>query len=160
MTEIYIVSALWRRPILVWTNEGVLFPGIIGYQAGARPIHVVYSKGNHYDALCSSVDTSSMLSTVFRLHERNLQSTAANQVNVVDLDPDPVPDPVLASMCRPITTSNAMDRATSATDAILKQKRKRDLEMEGTLTSSRKSRIHDGVRRSRNVWRVSFGHET
>jgi hypothetical protein len=151
MMEIHIVSALWRRPILVWKNEGVLSPGMIGYQAGAPPIHVVYSGGNHYDALCSSVDTSAMISVVLRLHERNLQSTLTNQVDVVDLDPKPV----LASMCCPIAASDAMDRAPPATDTNLKQKRKRILETEGTVTS-RKTQLNNGVRRAHDVWRVGF----
>jgi hypothetical protein len=148
------VLALWRRPILlVWTNGGVLSPDVIGYQAGARPIHVVYSKGNHYDALCSSVDSSALISAVLRLHERNLQSTLANQADVLDLGPEPV----LASMYCPITASDAMDRAPPAMDASLKQKRKRVFETEGTITSQKsQGRLHDGVRRARNVWRVGF----
>jgi hypothetical protein len=80
MTEIYIVSALWRRPICVWTNEGILSPGLVGYRAAACPIHLVYSGGNHYDALGSSVDTSVMIfgrSSIARADSTNNSSQSS-----------------------------------------------------------------------------------
>jgi hypothetical protein len=56
LTVIFIDSALWQQPVLVWTDGGVLSLGMIGHSEGARPIHVVYSGGNLYDALHYSVD--------------------------------------------------------------------------------------------------------
>jgi hypothetical protein len=77
---------LWQIPIVVWTNTGELKPGMLAFVPNVAPVHLVYSNGNHYDALFYLVSEIDMICTTFRLHEKLIQATALARSNVINLE--------------------------------------------------------------------------
>lgn len=134
----------------MWTNGGVLSPGTIGYHEGACPIHVVYSSGNHYDALYYSNDTSAMILAVCRLHDRILHNTNTNRAAVIDVEAE---SPIVQNGS--LKVAGAEKSAAIATNALSKSKGKRTLESDANEVS-KSSRLNEGVQKSRNIWRVGF----
>lgn len=69
-SEIEALSSLWRRPVIVWSSHGVPNPGLIGFVDDVLPIHVVYSNGNHYNALVGIVSDETLVAATAALHRQ------------------------------------------------------------------------------------------
>jgi hypothetical protein len=91
MSEIKILSTLWRRPIIVWSSDGFPKPGLIGFVADVPPINIVYSNGNHYDALVATVSDATLVAATAALYEKGRAGTLAARANVVDFANEPSP---------------------------------------------------------------------
>jgi hypothetical protein len=73
--------------MIVWTSDCFLKPGLIGFIEGIPPINIVYSNGNHYDALIGLESDASLVAATAALHLKGRTSTLSARANVVDLAP-------------------------------------------------------------------------
>jgi hypothetical protein len=95
-------------------------PGLLGFKPDARPdvalINVVYSNGNHYDALFYLVGEQQMLCACRLLHEQMVHRTQG----VVCLDKDmeeEVPSAVVAQQHRLVSHVSEPDNGSCPKDA-------------------------------------------
>jgi hypothetical protein len=147
-SEIDVLSFLWRRPIIVWDSDGSLSLGIIGFVADVPPLNIVYSNGNHYDALVGTVDDASLMTATAALYHRGRTQTLSARINVVDL----AINPPMTAIVQP---SSASFLGVSKANA---PKRKSDVL---PLSPAKKgSHRVDGVRKAHNKWRVGLCLDT
>jgi hypothetical protein len=147
-SEIEVLSLLWQRPIIVWTSDGVPNPGIFGFVADVPPINIVYSNGNHYDALVGTVSDALLTSATAALYNKGRTQTSLARVNVLDF----------ASDSQRVVLETAIHQPPSAcfpgVSATTAPKRKADIQ--SCRPSKKGSHRVDGVRKAHNKWRVAL----
>jgi hypothetical protein len=88
-TEALVVALLWGTPNILWQDFGRLSPGMLAYVPQVPPIHLVYSNGNHYDALFYLLNQDEMLQATLNLHKKVRCAIAlARAGGVIDLEED------------------------------------------------------------------------
>jgi hypothetical protein len=68
MSKIEVLSRLWGRPIIVWSSDGLPTRGLIGFVEDISPINIVYSNGNHYDALIGLDSDTALIAATAALY--------------------------------------------------------------------------------------------
>jgi hypothetical protein len=148
MSEIEVLSILWERPIIVWSSDGLPKPGLINFVKGVSPINIVYSNGNHYDALVGLECDASLIAATDALHKKGRISTLSAGANLVDLAGAHLSSSPKIDAVGPSTVSFPLSSKSSV------PKRKADLP---SMRSAKKgSHNVDGVSKAHNKWRVGI----
>jgi hypothetical protein len=148
MSEIHVLSNLWGRPIIVWSSDGLPKPGLIGFIEGFPPINIVYSNGNHYDALIALDSDASLIAATAALHLKGQTSTLFARANVVDLACVQPLSRAAADAIRPSMVSPPVVSGPSVP--------KRKANIQSTRPAKKASHNTDGVRKAHHNWRVGI----
>lgn len=84
--EAHVASILLGLPLIVRNADGTYSPGLLNYVPDRLPLHIVYSNGNHFDALLPQCDDMSMLAAVGMLRAKMVASTAVALEEAIDVD--------------------------------------------------------------------------
>jgi hypothetical protein len=148
MSEIEIISLLWRRPIIVWSSDGLPTPGLINFVADVPPYNIVYSNGDHYDALVSVVSDAALVAATAALYTKGRALTLAVRADVVDLGSDvPLLSPEVVLAQPPTFVSNGIPRTRTP---------RRKAEKQVSSAATKGSRLDEGFRKAHTKWRVGF----
>jgi hypothetical protein len=148
MSEIEVLSFLWRRPIIVWNSDGLPKPGLIGFVEGVPPINIVYSNGNHYDALIGLDSDASLVAATAALHQKGRTTTLFARANVVNLACAQPPSCAVIDAIRPSMVPTPIVSKPGVS--------KRKADIQSTRPAKRGSRYADGVRKAHHKWRVGI----
>jgi hypothetical protein len=143
-SEIEALPCLWRWPIIVWSSDGLLNPGLIGFVPDVLPIHVVYSNGNHYNAIVGIVSDATAA-----LHRQGAAETCAARANLVEFVVDPLP---FARETELIASSPFLESEGLSKPASLKRK----ADAKNARPLKKDSGVKTGVRKAHNKWRVGI----
>jgi hypothetical protein len=148
MGEIEVLSFLWGRPIIVWSSDGLPKPGLIGFVEGVSPINIVYSNGNHYDALIGLDSDASLIAATAALLLKGRTSTLFARANIVDLACVQPSSRVVADAIRPSVVPPPVVSGLSVP--------KGKANIQSTRPAKKAKHNTDGVRKAHHKWRVGI----
>jgi hypothetical protein len=156
MSKIEVLSFLWGRPIIVWSSDGLPKPGLIGFVEGVPPINIVYSNGNHYDALIGSDSDASLVAATAALHQKGRMTTLFARANVVDLACAQPPSRAIIDAIRPsmvlppLASESSVPKRSMVPPSVAFESSlpKRKAELQSIRPAKKGSHRVDGVRKA------------